>query len=76
MKLTPQQSKALARLSRTEWESAYSSQSTLRTLDALSARGLVEVCRDLGSMFSPRTHTRYRLTEAGVAARAVSYTSE
>lgn len=46
---------------------AYTLRTSLYTLDALKARGLVERCEtsDLGTMFSPRTSKLYRLTEEG-----------
>lgn len=50
--------------------SAYGLRLRLDTLEHLRIRGLAEAGRGVGSMASPRTHIRWRATDAGRTALA------
>ena len=71
-KLTPTMKATLDSLDVAVWRSPYDLQVSIGTLDALVVRKLAEVKAGLGSIASPRTSVKYRLTAAGVAARDVS----
>lgn len=59
-KLSPAQERALAKLS-DKWQSAYTLQESMNTLDALVRRGLAaRNYGGVGSLFSPRTAIHYR----------------
>lgn len=60
MKLTPKQEEALKKLTN-EWQSAYSLQISMGTLNALVRRGLAQISYERGHMFFPQNHTMYKL---------------
>ena len=62
VKLTVAQEAAMKKLT-TEWQSPFDLQTGCNTLDALVRRGLVERKAGLGSLFSPATSIKYRLTK-------------
>jgi hypothetical protein len=57
--LSPKMREALAVVTN-EWQSAYGLRLSMATLEALRSRGLVERAGGLGSMYSPRTATKWR----------------
>lgn len=63
MKLTPTQERAAGKLTN-EWQCAYTLRETIATLNALHRKHIADKRVDsLGSMFSPRTVTEYRLAK-------------
>ena len=60
MKLSKAQQEALNKLTN-EWQSAYSMQVRVDTLGALHRNGLIDCWYDVGSVWSPRTCTKWRL---------------
>lgn len=61
MELSAAQEEAMKKLTN-EWQSSYALQVGRNTLDALVRKGLVQVKSGLGSLFSPSTAIKYRLT--------------
>jgi len=59
-KLSPAQQKALDKMKEGVWESSYSLQVSLGTLNALGNKGLVESKHGAGAFFCPRTGIEWR----------------
>lgn len=63
MKLTPVQERAASKLTNV-WQCAYTLRESIATLNALHRKQIAEKrVHTLGSMFSPRTTTEYRLAK-------------
>ena len=60
MKLSKTMKRAYQKLS-VNWMSAYELGERLPTLDGLVKRGLADRKFELGTLFSPTVHTKYRL---------------
>ena len=63
--MTPTQKRAFSKLTN-EFQCAYTLQERIPTLNALVKMGFAEKYTDaIGSMFSPRTANKYRLSHKG-----------
>ena len=68
MKLTPRQRTHLEILKFGDWMSSYGAGLNMGTLASLERRGLVRAARGVGSIFSPQTAIKWKITDAGKAA--------
>jgi len=59
--LSESQRKAIAKMIKGIWHSAYDLQTSLATLRALVRKNILESKRNLGSLFCPRTGIQFRL---------------
>lgn len=66
--LSELQRRALEGLKDGQLHSSYDLRATLTTMRALEARGLVRSRHELGSIFSPQTNIKWRVTNDGLRA--------
>lgn len=63
MKLSKTQEEVLDKMELNQWYSARALKVSLATLGALEKKGMVEKKLELGYMFYPRLHTKFRKVE-------------